>query len=101
MTQEEIKLANEYMNYLFNSKEPVKTRTRTVLIWEEEGFVNWLAFKLAMFEYFKTDQFTDEQFELIDNFQKSVEDKDGHTRNYDFYGNTLINIHGTFKRGLF
>ena len=97
MNEQEIKLANEYMNYLFNSKELIKARTRNVLIWDEGGYVNWLVFKLVMFQYFDTDKFTDEQFELIDKFQKSVEGKDGHDRHYDFYGNALINIHGAMK----
>jgi len=100
MNEQEIKLANEYMNYLFNSKAPIKARTRTINIWDEERgnrYVNWLAFNLAMFAYFDTDKFTEEQREIIHNFQKSVEDDDGHDRYYDFYGNSLINMHGTLK----
>jgi hypothetical protein len=98
LSQQEIKLANEYMNYLFNSKEPVKARTRDVLIWEEESHVNWLAFNLAMFKYFDTDEFSEEQRQLIKNFQKSVEGKDGHNPYYDYYGNTLKNMHGTLEK---
>jgi len=101
MKEQEIKKANEHMNYLFNSKEPIKTRTRTVNIWDEEDgkrYVNWLAFNLAMFAYFDTDEFTEEQREVIHNFQKSVEDNDGHNKYYDFYGNSLINMLGTLKK---
>lgn len=99
MTQEEIKLANDYMSYLFNSKEPVKARTRNVLIWDEEGYVNWLAFNLAMFEYFNTDEFSDEQRDIVQMFQKSVDGLDGHDKYYDFYGNSLKNMLGAIKRG--
>jgi hypothetical protein len=99
MKEQEIKKAKEHMNYLFNSKELVKARTRTVLIWDDEGYVNWLAFNLAMFEYFDTDEFTEDQRKLITDFQKSVEGEDGHNPYYDFYGNTLKNIHGTLKNG--
>ena len=89
--------AIKHMQYLFESKEPIKARTRDVIIWEEEGCVNWLSFNLAMFAYFDTDEFTDEQRKLIHDFQKSVEDKDGHNKYYDFYGNTLKNMAGTLK----
>ena len=92
MTQECLELTNNYMNYLFNSKDPVNTNIGNVLIWEEDGYVNWLHFNLAMFKYFDTDEFTNEQIELINEFKKSVEGKDGHNPYYDFYGNSLKNI---------
>jgi hypothetical protein len=99
MTPNEINSANEYMAFLFNSKDPIKARTRTVLIWDEEGYVNWLAFNLAMFKYFDTDKFTDEQAKVINDFKESVKGKDGHDPYYDFNGNSLKNIHGTLKEG--
>lgn len=86
--------AIKYMQYLFESKEPIKARTRNVMIWEEDGCVNWLAFNLAMFAYFDTDEFTDEQREIIHKFKESVKGLDGHDKNYDFYGNTLKNMLG-------
>ena len=97
MTPEEIKSANNHMDFLFNSKEPIKARTITVLIWEEEGHLNWLSFNLAMFAYFDTDKFTDDQAKVINDFKESVKGKDGHDPYYDFYGNSLKNIHGTLK----
>lgn len=99
MTPEEIESAYAHMNYLFNSKEPVKARTRTVLIWDEEGYVNWLAFNLAMFEYFNTDQFTEDQAQLIIKFKDSLKGKDGHKAHYDFYGNILTNMRSVLKNG--
>jgi len=100
MEKQTVEEANaiKYMQCLFESKEPIKARTRDVMIWEEDGCVNWLAFNLAMFEYFNTDEFTDEQREIIHRFKESVADLDGHPRYYDFYGNSLKNMAGTLKK---